>query len=102
MHVLLLHSNIIKILICLSLRSIYPAKFRPTISIKVVCFPGILDKIFGKKDKSSKTGLDKKSLVSTFASFLTTIPKLKFLEEGLGTRLCSHPDLRFSYYLLIS
>ena len=62
----------------------------------------ILGKIFGTKiKKSSKTGKEKKSLTSTFACLLTVNFKVSFLEERLGTRLCLHPNLIFSQYLLI-
>ena len=52
--------------------------------------------IWNKRKKSSKTGQDKKSLISTFACVLTAIAKIKFLEWGLGARQCLHPNLRFS------
>ena len=46
-------------------------------------------------EKSSKTGQEK-SLISSFACFLTAIAKVQFLEGRLGTGLCHHPDLRSS------
>ena len=58
--------------------------------------------IWNKVEKSSKSGQDMKSLISTFACFLTTIAKVFFPEGRLGTRLCIHPNLRFSLYFLIT
>ena len=58
--------------------------------------------IWNKIDKSSKTGQDKKSLISTFACFLTATAKVSFLEGRLGTGLCLDLSLRFFYYFLIS
>ena len=46
--------------------------------------------IWNKIEKSSKTGQGKKSLISTFACFLTAT------EGRLGAGLCLHPNLRFS------
>ena len=37
-----------------------------------------------------------KSLISTFACFLTAIAKVEFLEGRVGTGLCFHHNLRFS------
>ena len=48
-----------------------------------------------KMGYSSKTGQEKKSLVSVFACFLTAIPKVYVFEGRLGTRLRAHPNLRF-------
>ena len=42
--------------------------------------------IWNKIEKFSKTGQDKKILISPFACFLTAIAKVYFLEGGLGTR----------------
>ena len=47
-------------------------------------------------EKSSKTGQEKKGLISTFACFLTAIAKVLSLEGRLVTGLCLHPNLRFS------
>ena len=52
--------------------------------------------------KSSKIGHDEKTLISAFASFLTTSTKVLFLERKLGTRLRLHQLLRFLQYILIS
>ena len=46
-------------------------------------------------EKFSKTGQEKKGLVSVFAWFLTAIVKIYFLEGGLVTRLCVLPNSRF-------
>ena len=53
----------------------------------------IPDKTFGTK--WSKTGHEKKSLVSVFACFLTATRKVYVLEGRLGNRLCVHPSLIF-------
>ena len=37
-----------------------------------------------------------KSLISALACFFTVVDKVWFLEGRLGTRLCLHPNLRFS------
>ena len=55
--------------------------------------------IWNKIEKSSKTGPEKKSLISTFGCFLTAIAKVKSLERRLDTRLYPHPNLRFSQVL---
>ena len=44
-----------------------------------------------KIQKSSKTGEDKKSLISPFACFLTGTAKLEFVQGRLGTSVCLHP-----------
>ena len=43
--------------------------------------------IWNRIEKSSKTGQDKKSLISTFACFSTATAKVWFLEGGLGTNV---------------
>ena len=53
--------------------------------------------IWNKIEKFSKTGQDKKILISPFAVFLTAIAKVWFLEGGLGTGL-SPP--RFDIFLI--
>ena len=63
-----------------------------------VCSDNPVQSIWNKKEKSSKTGQDKKSLVSTFACILIAIAKVKFLEWGLGTGQCLHPNLRLSLF----
>ena len=45
--------------------------------------------IWNKVEKSSKTGQVKKSLISTFACFLTAIAKVQFLEGRLGA-MCGY------------
>ena len=44
-----------------------------------------MQNIWNKLEKSSKTGQDKKSLISTFACFLTATAIVSFLEGRLGT-----------------
>ena len=51
--------------------------------------------IWHKIEKSSKTGGDKKSLISTFACFFIVIAKLWFLEGRLGAAQCLHPSCCF-------
>ena len=63
-----------------------------------VCSDNPVQSIWNKKEKSSKTGQDKKSLISTFACILIAIAKVKFLEWGLGTGQCLHPNLRHSLF----
>ena len=63
-----------------------------------VCSDNPVQSIWNKKEKSSKTGQDKKSLISTFACILIAIAKVKFLEWGLGTGQCLHPNLRLSLF----
>ena len=58
--------------------------------------------IWNKIEKSSKTGQEKKSLISTFEGFLTAIAKVKFLEGRLGTRMYTYLNLKFFWYFLIS
>ena len=58
------------------------------------CNPG--ENSWNKIEKSSKTGQDKKSSISTFTCFLTATAKVEFVEGRLGTRLCLPPNLRFS------
>ena len=55
---------------------------------KILCLGNPMQNIWNKLEKSSKTGQDKKSLISTFACFLTATVKVKFLDGRLGTRLC--------------
>ena len=43
-----------------------------------------------KVKKSSKIGLEQKTLISAFAYFLTTITKMLFLKRILGTRIYLH------------
>ena len=50
--------------------------------------------IWNKIEKSSKTEQDKKSLISTFACFLTATGKVEFVQGRLGTRQRLHPKLR--------
>ena len=52
--------------------------------------------IWNKIEKSSKTGEEKKSLISAFACFLTATAKVEFVQVRLGTRLCVHSNKRFS------
>ena len=52
--------------------------------------------IWNKIDKSINIGQREKSLIFTFACFLTAIAKVKFLEGMLGSRLCIHSTLIFS------
>ena len=52
--------------------------------------------IWNKVKKSSKIGLDQKSLISTFALFLVAMNKVFFLPVRLATKLCLHPILRYS------
>ena len=52
--------------------------------------------IFNKIEKSTNTGQEKKSLISTFAFFLTPTAEVEFLQRRLDTRLCPQPNLRFS------
>ena len=47
-------------------------------------------------ESSSKTGQEKKSLVSVFTCFLTGICKVYVFEARLGTRLCAHQIWDFS------
>ena len=58
--------------------------------------------IWNKMEKSSKTGQEKKSMVSILTCFLTAFAKVYFLEGRLGTSLCVNPKLRFFFYFLIS
>ena len=51
--------------------------------------------IWNKAEKSSTIGQHKKSMISTFACFLTAIAKVKYVEGRLGTELCLTPNLRF-------
>ena len=54
--------------------------------------PTIPDKLVGTKLKNPvKLDTGKKSLISTFACFLTAIAKDYFREGRLGTALCLHP-----------
>ena len=57
--------------------------------------------IWSKSEKSSRIEQGKKSLISTFAGFLTAIAKVYFCEKywALG---CLHSNLRIFQYLLIS
>ena len=58
--------------------------------------------IWNKIENFIKTGQDKKSLISTFACFLTAIAKVRFLEGRLGTKLSPSKFeifLIFSYFL---
>ena len=52
--------------------------------------------ISNKIEKFSKTGQEKKSLISVSARFLTALANVLFLERRLGTRLYLHPNLKFS------
>ena len=52
--------------------------------------------ISNKIEKFSKTGQEKKSLISVSARFLTALANVLFLEGRLGTRLYLHPNLKFS------
>ena len=52
--------------------------------------------ISNKIEKFSKTGQEKKSLISVSARFLTALDNVLFLEGTLGTRLYLHPNLKFS------
>ena len=54
------------------------------------------ENILNKIVKSSKTGQDKKSLIYTLCVFDGHCQSLIFGRETLGTRLCLHPNLRFS------
>ena len=67
-----------------------------------VCSHNPGQNISNKIEKSSKTGQDKKSLISTFACSLTAIAKVEFVQGRLVTRLFPHQNLRFFKYLLIS
>ena len=58
--------------------------------------------IWNKIEKSSKNGQKKNSLIFPFAFFLLLLPKFNFWNQRLGTRVCLHPNLRFSKYFLIS
>ena len=55
----------------------------------------IPDKTFGRKEKSSKIGHDKKNLIFTFAFFVIAIVEILFLKGRLVTRLWLHPNLKF-------
>ena len=57
---------------------------------KCACLDNPRQNIWNKIEKSSKIGPGKKSLISTFAYFLTAITKVQFLDGRLGTRLCLH------------
>ena len=54
--------------------------------------------ISNKIEKSSKTGQDKKSLISTFACFLTVNAQVQFAQGALGTSL--HQVCLSSYQVL--
>ena len=58
------------------------------------CSPG--RGIWGGLGRSSKSGQGMKSLISTFACFLTAITKVFFPEVRLGAGLYLHPNLGFS------
>ena len=66
------------------------------VKIKYLFAQTIPDKMFGTK-WSNPVKLDrKKKFGNYFCVILTGICKVQFLEGGLGTRLCAHPNLRFS------
>ena len=46
-----------------------------------------------KELKFKEDWTDKKSFISTFASFLIATVKVEFLEDRLSTRLCLYPNL---------
>ena len=74
---------------------------KQTITSSGICRENIYNlgqNIWNKIEKSSETGQEKKSLISTLASFLTAVAKVYFLEGGLGTRLCLHPN--FEIFLI--
>ena len=52
--------------------------------------------ISNKIEKFSKTGQEKKSLISVSARFLTALANVLFLEGTLSARLYLHPNLKFS------
>ena len=56
--------------------------------------------IWNKMEKSSKSGQEKKSLVSVLTCFLTAIAKIYLVAGRLGATLCVHPILRFFFYFL--
>ena len=61
---------------------------------KFVFSDNLEQNMWNKVKKSIKTGRGSKSLISTFASFLTVIAKVLFLKERLDTGLCLYPNLR--------
>ena len=54
--------------------------------------PIIPGKIFGTKQYST-IGPEWKTFIFTFEFLLTTIAKVLFLKEKLGTRVCPYPNL---------
>ena len=51
--------------------------------------------IWNKVKKHSKIAQEKKTMISTFAYFLTIVAKVFFPEDRLGKRICFHLNLTF-------
>ena len=68
---------------------------------KIELWKKISSKEIEDKWKFGKIAHEQKTLISSFAYFLTAIAKVLFLQGRLGTMLCLYPNLRFFLHFLI-